>query len=95
MSITHDHPSITAGITRRVLDKVTRAFGHAKFIRSHPAEVDVNNQPEVSVTGDAATERDIARAIWCDVLWCIPDDREVQIRICGHEINVKLEPQSR
>ena len=46
-----------------------------------------------SATGaDAALERAIARAVWTDIHWLIPQDREVTIAIRGDDIAVHLGP---
>ena len=46
-----------------------------------------------STTGaDDALERAIVRAVWTDIHWLIPQDREVTIAVRGNDIAVRLGP---
>ena len=43
-------------------------------------------------TNDLARERSIADAIWREILWLMPHDRAVDIKVRGERIDVTLGP---
>ena len=42
--------------------------------------------------GDEAQKRAIARAVWTDLLWLMPDDRTVTIPVTDGEVAVEFGP---
>ena len=45
-----------------------------------------------TATDDRTLERAIADAIWREILWLMPPDRTVDIRVQGERIDVTLGP---